>query len=60
MPGPGYVLDDDAEDWAVVMVTYGGQTRLASSFLPPAEVARRLLELGLEETARMLEQDEQG
>jgi len=33
-------------------VTYGGQTRIASSFLPPAEVAR-LLELGLDETARI-------
>src|SRR6266851_816782 len=32
--GPGYVLDDDAEEWVAVMVTYGGQTRVASSFLP--------------------------
>ncbi len=34
--GPGYVLDDDAEEWAVVIVTYGGQTRVTSSFLPQA------------------------
>jgi hypothetical protein len=52
--GPGYVLDDDAEEWVAVMVTYGGQTRVASSFLPPADVAR-MLRLGLEETARMIE-----
>jgi hypothetical protein len=52
--GPGYVLDDDAEEWAAVMVTYGGQTRIASSFLPPADVAR-LLKLGLDETARMID-----
>jgi hypothetical protein len=45
--GPGYVLDDDAEEWVAVMVTYGGQTRVASSFLPPADVAR-ILRLGLE------------
>jgi hypothetical protein len=32
---PGYILDDDAEEWAVVMVTYGGETRIANSFLPP-------------------------
>jgi len=51
--GAGYVLDD-AEEWAVVMVTFGGQTRIASSFLPPAGVAR-LLSLGLEETARRYE-----
>jgi hypothetical protein len=50
--GPGHVLDDDAEEWAVVMVTYGGQARIASSFLPPADV-ERLLRLGLEEAARM-------
>ena len=55
--GPGYVLDDDAEEWAAVIVTYGGQTRVASSFLPPADVAR-LLRLGLEETARMIEHGE--
>jgi len=42
MLGPGYVLDDDAEEWAAVIVTYGGQTRIASSFLPPADVARLL------------------
>lgn len=40
------------------MVTYGGQTRVASSFLPPADVAR-LLRLGLDETARMIEQGEE-
>jgi hypothetical protein len=56
--GPGYVLDDDAEEWAAVIVTYGGHTRIASSFLPPADVAR-LLRLGLEETARMTEQGEE-
>jgi hypothetical protein len=56
--GPGYVLDDDAEEWAAVIVTYGGQTRIASSFLPPADVAR-LLRLGLDETARMTEQGEE-
>ena len=56
--GPGYVLDDDAEEWVAVMVTYGGQTRIASSFLPPADVAR-MLRLGLEETARMIEQGEE-
>jgi hypothetical protein len=38
--GPGYVLDDDAEEWAAVIVTCGGQTRIASSFLPRADVAR--------------------
>jgi hypothetical protein len=48
----GPILDDDAEEWAAVIVTYGGQARIASSFLPQAEVAR-LLRLGLEETARM-------
>jgi hypothetical protein len=48
----------DAEDWAAVMVTYGAQTRIASSFLPPADVAR-LLRLGLDETARMIEQGEE-
>ena len=41
--GPGYVLDDDAEEWAAVIVT--------------ADVAR-LLRLGLHETARMIEQGE--
>jgi hypothetical protein len=56
--GPGYVLDDDAEEWAAVMVTYGGQTRIASSFLPPADVAR-LLRLGVDETARMIEQSDE-
>ncbi len=56
--GPGYVLDDDAEAWVAVMVTYGGQTRIASSFLRPADVAR-MLTLGLEETARMIEQGEE-
>jgi hypothetical protein len=56
--GPGYVLDDDAEEWAAVIVTYGGQTRIASSFLPPADVAR-LLRLGLEETARMIDQGDE-
>jgi hypothetical protein len=55
---PGYVLDDDAEEWAAVIVTYAGQTRIASSFLPPAGVAR-MLRLGLEETARMIEQGEE-
>jgi hypothetical protein len=55
--GPGYVLDDDAE-WAAVMVTFGGQSRIARSFLPPADVVR-LLRLGLEETARMIEQGEE-
>jgi hypothetical protein len=55
--GPGYVLDDDAEEWVAVMVTYDGQTRIASSFLPPADVAR-MLTLGLEETARMIEHGE--
>jgi hypothetical protein len=50
--GPGYVLDDDAEAWVAVMETYGGQTRIASSFLPPADVAR-MLRLGLEETGGM-------
>ncbi len=43
MLGPGYVLDDDAEEWAAVIVT--------------ADVAR-LLRLGLHETARMIEQGE--
>jgi len=56
--GPGYVLDDDAEEWATVMVTYGGQTRIASSFLPPADFAR-LLRLGLDKTGRMIEQGEE-
>jgi hypothetical protein len=56
--GPGYVLDDDAEEWATVIVTYGGHTRVASSFLPPADVAR-ILRFGLEETARMIEQGEE-
>ena len=51
--GPGHVLDDDAAEWAVVMVTYGGQTRIARWFLPPADV-ERLLRLGLEETARII------
>ena len=55
--GPGYVLDDDAEEWAAVIVTYGGQTRIASSFLPPAEVAR-LLNLGLKEALRIIERGE--
>jgi hypothetical protein len=40
------------------MVTYSGQTRIASSFLPPADVAR-LLRLGLNDTARMIEQSEE-
>jgi hypothetical protein len=53
MLGPGYVLDD-AEEWATVIVIYGGQTRVASSFLPPAEVTR-LLQLGVDETGRMIE-----
>jgi hypothetical protein len=56
--GPGYVLDDDAEEWVAVIATYGGQTRVASSFLPPADVAR-MLRLGLEETARMIERGEE-
>jgi hypothetical protein len=56
--GPGYVLDDDGEEWAVVMVAYGGQTRIASSLLPPADVAR-LLRLGPDETGRMNEQREE-
>jgi hypothetical protein len=58
MLGPGYVLDDGAEEWAAVMVTFGGHTRVASSFLPPAEV-QRLLKLSLEETARMIGHGEQ-
>jgi hypothetical protein len=33
--GPGYVLDDDAEEWAAVIVTYGGRTRIASPFRQP-------------------------
>jgi len=53
--GPGYVLDD-AEESAAVIVTYGGQIRIAS--VPaPTEVAR-LLRLGLEETAQMMDQDD--
>jgi len=36
--GPSYVLDDDAGERAAVIVTYGGQTRIASSFLPPADL----------------------
>jgi hypothetical protein len=31
--GPGYVLDD-AEVWVAVMESYGGDLRVASSFLP--------------------------
>jgi hypothetical protein len=56
--GPGYVLYNDAEEWAAVMVTYGGQTRVASLFQPPADVAR-LLRRGLKETARMIDQGEE-
>jgi len=40
----------------VVIVTYGGQTRIASLFLPPADVAR-LLRLGLEEIGRPEQSD---
>jgi len=40
------------------MVTYGGQTRIAGSFPPPADVAR-MLRLGLEETARMIKRGEE-
>jgi hypothetical protein len=46
MFGPGHVLDDDAEEWVAVMVSYSGQTRIASSFLPVADV-ERVLRLGL-------------
>jgi hypothetical protein len=51
MLGPGHVLDDDAEEWVAVMVSYSGQTRIASSFLPVADV-ERVLRLGLEEAGR--------
>ncbi len=54
--GPGHVLDD-AEEWVAVMVGYGGQTRIASSFLPVADVGR-VLRLGLEETGRMQRAEE--
>jgi hypothetical protein len=46
--GPGYVLDDDAEAWVAVMETYGGELRVASSFLTLSEV-RRLLRRGLDD-----------
>jgi hypothetical protein len=48
--GPGYVLNDDAEEWVAVMGTYGGETRIASSFLSVTQ-ATRLLRLGLDKAA---------
>jgi len=56
--GPGYVLDDDAEAWVAVMETYGGELRVASSFLPLIEV-QRLITRGLADTARWIEQGDQ-
>jgi hypothetical protein len=56
--GPGYVLDDDAEAWVAIIETYGGELRVASSFLPVAEV-RQLLQRGLEDTERRIEQGDQ-
>jgi hypothetical protein len=56
--GPGYVLDDYAEAWVAIIETYGGELRVASSFLPVAEV-RQLLQRGLEDTERRIEQGDQ-
>lgn len=57
MLGPGHVVDDDTEKWVAVMVGYSGQTRIASSFLPVADV-EALLRLGLEETDLMRQAEE--
>ena len=54
--GPGYVLDDDAEAWVAVMENLQGDLRVASSFLPLADV-RRLLRRGLDDVGRRIQPD---
>jgi hypothetical protein len=53
--GPGVILNEGTEKWAAVIQTTRGELRLASSFLPDTTAAQ-LLQAGLDETLRRIEQ----
>jgi hypothetical protein len=53
--GPGVILNEGTAKWAAVIQTTRGELRLASSFLPDTTAAQ-LLQAGLDETLRRIEQ----